>query len=124
VEGIENQATGGSTWWGGGLSGVKGKPVILSVANQVVYSPHDYPATVYAQNWFSAANYPDNLATVWDQNWGYISKTGIAPVLLGEFGTKLATESDQKWLAKLVPYLSSNGMSFAYWSFNPNSGDT
>ena len=124
VEGVENQPDGGSTWWGGGLAGVASKPVTLSVAHQVVYSPHDYPASIYAQTWFSASNYPNNLTAVWDKNWGYIAKQNIAPVLLGEFGSKLETASDRKWLSTMVGYLSSTGMSFAYWSFNPNSGDT
>ncbi|WP_368499076.1 cellulase family glycosylhydrolase [Herbiconiux sp. A18JL235] len=124
VEGVERQPDGSSTWWGGGLSGVAGKPVTLRVANQVVYSPHDYPSTVFNQSWFQAANYPANLAGVWEKNWGFISTKKIAPVLLGEFGTKYETESDKKWLASLVSYLGSKKMSFAYWSFNPNSGDT
>ena len=124
VEGIENQASGSSTWWGGGLSGVAAKPVTLTVANRVVYSPHDYPASVYPQAWFAAADYPANLTAVWDANWGYISKQGIAPVLVGEFGSKLETSSDTQWMNALVGYLSTNQISFAYWSFNPNSGDT
>ncbi|MEH3089990.1 MAG: hypothetical protein PGN24_10475 [Microbacterium arborescens] len=44
--------------------------------------------------------------------------------MLGEFGTKLETASDRKWLSTLVSYLSRTGMSYAYWSYNPNSGDT
>jgi len=124
VEGVENQPNGTSTWWGGGLSGVAAKPVTLTVKNQVVYSPHDYPASVFAQTWFSDADYPANLTAVWDANWGFISKRGIAPVLVGEFGTKLETESDRQWLNALVGYLGTNKTSFAYWSFNPNSGDT
>ncbi|QJU56062.1 cellulase family glycosylhydrolase [Herbiconiux sp. SALV-R1] len=124
VEGVERQPEGSSTWWGGGLSGVASKPVKLSVANRVVYSPHDYPSTVFNQSWFQASNYPANLAGVWEKNWGFISTKKIAPVLVGEFGTKYETESDKKWLASLVSYLGSKKLSFAYWSFNPNSGDT
>jgi endoglucanase len=123
VEGVEKYGNG-STWWGGALGGVKSKPVKLSVANRVVYSPHDYPASLYQQKWFSASNYPNNLPGVWDANWGYIAKSGIAPILLGEFGTKLETSSDKKWLSTMVSYLKNSKMSFAYWSFNPNSGDT
>lgn len=124
VEGVEREADGTSTWWGGGLRGVQTKPVTLAVKNRVVYSPHDYPATVYAQSWFRASNYPNNLPGVWEKNWGYIQTTGIAPVLLGEFGTKYETSSDKKWLTTMVGYLKKRGMGFAYWSFNPNSGDT
>ncbi|BDV29903.1 cellulase family glycosylhydrolase [Microbacterium terricola] len=124
VEGVERESDGTSTWWGGGLRGVRTKPVTLAVNNRVVYSPHDYPATVYPQSWFSASNYPANLPAIWERNWGYIQTKGIAPVLLGEFGTKYETSSDRKWLKTLVRYLDARRMGFMYWSFNPNSGDT
>lgn len=124
VEGIENQATAGGTWWGGGLADAGAKPVTLAVPHRVVYSPHDYPASMFAQKWFSDPAYPANLPAVWDRNWGYLQKQGIAPVLLGEFGTALATASDKAWMASIVSYLQANGMSFAYWSFNPNSAGT
>lgn len=124
VEGIENQGNGTATWWGGGLADAGAKPVVLTTPNRVVYSPHDYPASVYNQKWFSDADYPNNLPGIWDKNWGYLQKQGIAPVLLGEFGTKLETASDKQWMEKIVSYLGSNSMSFAYWSYNPNSGDT
>ncbi|MET1155451.1 cellulase family glycosylhydrolase [Arthrobacter sp.] len=124
VEGIENQGDGTSTWWGGGLADVGAKPVVLSTPNRVVYSPHDYPASLFAQKWFSNPAYPANLPAVWDKNWGYIQKQGIAPILLGEFGSALATESDRQWMKSIVSYLATNKMSYAYWSFNPNSGIT
>jgi endoglucanase len=124
VEGVEKQASAGTTWWGGGLADAKTRPVTLSVKNRLVYSPHDYPASIFPQSWFSAPTYPANLPGVWDRNWGYLATTKTAPVLLGEFGTKLETTSDQQWLATMVGYLKSSGMSFSYWSFNPNSGDT
>ena len=124
VEGVETQASAGSTWWGGGLADVAAHPIRLDVANRVVYSPHDYPSSIYAQSWFAAPSYPANLPAVWTRSWGYLQQQGIAPVLLGEFGTKLQSTSDQQWLATLVSYLKTNQMSFAYWSFNPNSGDT
>ena len=79
IEGIENQGNGTSTWWGGGLADVKNKPVTLATPNRVVYSPHDYPASLFAQKWFSDPSYPNNLPAVWDANWGYIQKQGIAP---------------------------------------------
>lgn len=123
VEGVESVGDD-YYWWGGNLAGVKAKPVTLNTPNQIVYSPHDYPKSVYAQKWFEDANYPNNLESVWDSHWGYIVKENIAPVLLGEFGTKLETDSDKLWLNKMVGYLKDNGISYSYWSFNPNSGDT
>jgi endoglucanase len=124
IEGIENQATAGGTWWGGGLADVGANPVVLTTPNRVVYSPHDYPASLFAQKWFSDPAYPANLPSVWERNWGYLQKQGIAPVLLGEFGSALATDSDKAWMKAIVDYLKTNGMSYAYWSFNPNSGIT
>lgn len=124
VEGVEVQGNGDSTWWGGGLSDVAAHPLTLAVAHQLVYSAHDYPASIFAQPWFRAPNYPANLSAQWDKTWGYLQKQNYTPVLLGEFGSKLETTSDQQWLASLVSYLHHQKMSFAYWSFNPNSGDT
>ncbi len=113
-------------------------PVRLNVSGRLVYSPHDYPASVYPQTWFSAGDYPNNLPAVWDQNWGYLFREGIAPIMLGEFGSKLETTSDQLWFDAIADYLggdldgdgqsdligSQQGPSWTYWSWNPNSGDT
>lgn len=124
VEGVEKSSDGSSTWWGGGLSDVARAPVALDVDGRVVYSPHDYPASIFRQAWFDAPDYPANLDSVWTRNWGFIARNDLAPVLVGEFGTRLETESDADWLAELVGYIDSNDLSFSYWSFNPNSGDT
>ena len=130
VEGVQTY-NGQGTWWGGNLEGVAAHPVVLTDPNKVVYSPHDYPSSVSAQPWFSAANYPNNLPAVWDQNWGYIYKDGIAPVFVGEFGSTLQSTSDQQWIAALVKYMDSpggvggaQGISWGYWDWNPTSGDT
>ncbi|HET9597638.1 MAG TPA: glycoside hydrolase family 5 protein, partial [Anaeromyxobacteraceae bacterium] len=123
VEGIERY-DGATTWWGGNLKGVATAPVRLSVADRVVYSPHDYPASVFPQAWFSDPSYPANLTGVWDAHWGYIARQGIAPVWIGEFGTRDETASDQQWFHALAGYIQGNGLDFAFWSLNPNSGDT
>ena len=65
VEGVESYA-GQNYWWGGNLAGAGAAPVRLNVANKLVYSTHDYPASVHAQSWFSAPDYPANLPAVWD----------------------------------------------------------
>ena len=124
VEGVQYGPDGSATWWGGNLRGVAKKPVILKVKNRVVYSPHEYPSSISDQPWFHTRDYPNNLRSVWERNWGFIATKGIAPVFVGEFGTKLQTKSDKQWLAKLVGYLKDRHISWAYWSFNPNSGDT
>ncbi|MEW1835887.1 cellulase family glycosylhydrolase [Microbacterium sp. NPDC079995] len=124
VEGVQFAPDGSATWWGGNLRGVAKKPVTLKVKNRVVYSPHEYPSSISDQPWFHTSNYPANLPSVWERNWGYIATKKIAPVFVGEFGTKLQTTSDKQWLAKLTAYMKGKGLSWAYWSFNPNSGDT
>lgn len=125
VEGIDCYS-GDCYWWGGNLEGVAKYPVQLNVANRLVYSAHDYPADVASQSWFSDPNYPNNLPGIWDKYWGYIAKQGIAPVWLGEFGTTLATTSDQQWISTLTTYLGkgATGISWTYWCLNPDSGDT
>lgn len=137
VEGVES-GTSGWYWWGGNLSNAGAHPVRLNVGGRLVYSPHDYPASVYPQSWFGASNYPNNLYSIWDSNWGYLFRQGIAPILIGEFGSKLETTSDQLWLNALVTYLKGDlngdgvsdlsagqqGASWTYWSWNPNSSDT
>ncbi len=112
-------------WWGGNLSQAIAQPVRLSVANRLVYAPHDYGISVYdRQPWFREANFPNNLPGVWDMFWGNINKQNVAPIMLGEFGSTLANPLDVQWLTTLMSYLTANGMSFTYWSWNPNSGDT
>ncbi len=132
VEGVNCYGPGGTTnqsecyWWGGNLQGVATYPVQLHVPNRLVYSVHDYPSTVFSHSWFNAPDYPNNLPRVWDSYWGYIYKQGIAPVWVGEFGTKLQTNSDRQWLTRLVSYLGSgaSGLNWTFWCWNPDSGDT
>ncbi|MFJ8685140.1 cellulase family glycosylhydrolase [Micromonospora wenchangensis] len=113
-------------WWGGNLSKAGQFPVRLNVANRLVYSPHEYATSVYEQEWFKTADFPANLPAVWDRYWGYLYKQNIAPIMMGEFGSTLADPRDKVWLEKLMAYTGTgvNGMSFTYWSWNPNSGDT
>ncbi|HEY6072145.1 MAG TPA: cellulase family glycosylhydrolase, partial [Anaerolineales bacterium] len=110
------------TWWGGNLLGAGEFPVRLQVPNRLVYSPHEYPASLYPQLWFSDPNYPNNLPAVWDKYWGYLAAD--TPILIGEFGTRLETEKDRQWLEGLQNYILSKGLSWTFWSLNPNSGDS
>jgi endoglucanase len=112
-------------WWGGNLSAAIDQPVRLNVANRLVYAPHDYAISVFdRQVWFEDPTFPANLPAVWDMFWGKIAKQNVAPIMLGEFGSTLANPLDVQWLNTLMSYLTANGMSFTYWSWNPNSGDT
>ncbi|MCX5421654.1 cellulase family glycosylhydrolase [Streptomyces sp. NBC_00078] len=129
VEGVQTY-DGVSGWWGGNLMGVARYPVQLDLPNRVVYSAHDYATSVAQQPWFSDPAFPGNMPGVWDKYWGYIFKQNIAPVWVGEFGTTLASTTDQKWLTALASYLrptstyGADSFQWTFWSWNPNSGDT
>ncbi len=129
VEGVEKNVPGqklAGHWMGGNLEGVERFPVRLSRSNKVVYSPHEYGAGVFNQPWFSEASFPNNLYSRWETAWNYIATKGIAPVLIGEFGGRQVDSSSKEgiWQRQLVNYIGQKGLSFTYWSLNPNSGDT
>ena len=130
VEGIEGPVAGGQrldrAWWGGNLEGVRHNPVRLSIANRVVYSPHEYGPGVFAQPWFSGPNMAAILADRWQKGFGYIKDANIAPILIGEFGAKnVGTDTvEGRWINQFATYLEQEGISWTYWSWNPNSGDT
>src|SRR5262249_57199359 len=67
-------------WQGGNLIGVASNPVTLSVANQLVYSAHDYGPNPFQQALFNSSTTAASLNAVWGQYWGYISAAGTAPV--------------------------------------------
>lgn len=123
VEGV-SKVGGDVYWWGGNLSAAGKFPVRLSRPSQLVYSAHDYPSSVAPQSWFKAVDYPANLPGVWTTHWGYLAVQNKVPVVLGEFGTRDATDSDRAWLAKLVSYLAARRIGAIYWSLNPESADT
>jgi endoglucanase len=113
------------TWQGGELMTAGKHPIELQVPNRVVYSPHDYGPSVSDQGWFHAKSFPDNLPGFWDEHWGYLAQTGIAPVLVGEFGgPSVGTDTEGEWQRSLVAYLKAHGLSYTYWCWNPNSSDT
>lgn len=144
------------TWNGGALMGVADRPVSLSVADRVAYSPHDYGQSIAAtQAWLAyegrstPVSWPENLYSYFSRSWGFIYEQGIAPLFVGEFGgffgvdgkgqqTKANATYEKQWLQALLTYMSGDfdgngasdipagttGISAAYWSLNPNSGDT
>jgi len=114
-------------WQGGNLIGVATNPVTLSVANQLVYSAHDYGPNLFEQAWFNSSTTTASLDAVWNKYWGYISANGTAPVWLGEFGTdntstdieNTAAGSQGQWFQSLVGYLQNNSaINWTYWALN------
>jgi endoglucanase len=124
VEGIENYH-GDYYWWGGNLEGAKQFPVRLSEPDKLVYSAHDYGPGVWPQSWFQPPSFPKNLRSVWTKHWAYLQLQGIAPVLLGEFGGRsIGRDAEGVWQRSLVDFLKGTRINYAYWAWNPDSGDT
>lgn len=95
-------------------------------------------------------NWPNNLYPIRTFHWGFIFEQNIAPVWVGEFGGQFGYGNDgleypadylvveREWLTTMITYMngdfdgngsssltgSQKGISFAYWSYNVNSGDT
>ena len=112
------------SWYGENLLGVRDFPVRLGVPDQLVYSIHDYPQSVSPQPWFESEDYPANLRLIWDVLFGYIFQEDMAPVLVGEFGSRLATEVDRIWFIEFIDYLTEHDLDFTVWSWNADSSDT
>lgn len=138
-------------WWGGALGGVRDRPVVLNVQNKLAYSPHEYGQSVGGQAWLAydnqtpPANWPNNLYAVWDNHWSFIFYENIAPIWIGEMGGQFGLDGngnltiphripETAWMETLITHLNGKRtaatspigkrMSFAYWSYNPNSADT
>ncbi len=127
VEGVENNVPGQYLtihWQGGNLEGVLKYPVRLSVANKLVYSPHEYGPSVYKQPYFDDQNFPRNLIDRWQIGFHYIASQQKAPILVGEFGGRLNDKKEVIWMREFVKYIHEKNLSFAFWSWNPNSEDT
>jgi endoglucanase len=124
VQGVERSADDWY-WWGGNFLDARSAPVQLDVPGRLVYSPHDYGPGVYAQPWFSAPDFPDNLPAIWGAHWGYLADERIAPVVLGEFGGRsVGDDAEGIWQQALMSYAEQHGIGWLNWSFNPDSGDT
>lgn len=124
VQGVD-QYQGDWYWWGGNLMGVRDSPVELTHPEQLVYSTHEYGPGVYPQPWFWDPTFPDNLPELWDRHWAYVSREGIAPVIVGEFGGRsVGDDREGIWQRSLVSFLRQNNLSYFYWTINPNSADT
>ena len=55
----------------------------------------------------------------------YLQQNGTAPVFVGEFGWRsMGQDAEGVWQRTLVSFLKTNNINYAYWSWNPDSGDT
>jgi endoglucanase len=129
VEGIGGSTPGQKVdahWWGANLEGVRYAPVRLSRPRQLVYSAHEYGPSVYEQPWFSSPHMAAVLRRRWEDEFGFIAREGIAPVLIGEFGGPAVglDTVEGRWQRQFLDYLSRSYLSWTYWSLNPDSGGT
>jgi endoglucanase len=118
---------GDCDWWGGNLEGVAQFPVTLNVANQLVYSAHDYGPTLFQQSWFNSSTTAATLQAHWVKDFAYIYNAKTAPIWVGEFGTgnnatdiqNTAAGSEGQWFSDLVQFLAANpSMNWTYWALN------
>ncbi len=112
-------------WWGGNFRGAREYPIKPKHGtSQIVYSPHDYGPSVYAQTWFDKDFTEQTLLDdYWYDTWAYINKEDIAPELIGEWGGFI--EGDNlKWMLLLRDYMIKNHINHTFWCLNTNSGDT
>lgn len=133
VEGVgDNPNCSGNTahWWGGNLEPVACTPLSESMIpkNKLVLSPHVYGPDVNWQNYFSDSNFPNNMASIWETQYGYLRQKGYT-IIPGEWGGKFATnggsQQDPVLQNALVNYWKGKGIcNTFYWDLNPNSGDT
>ena len=118
-------------WWGGNLRGVREYPIVPdSGTSQIVYSPHDYGPSVYAQKWFylddKTRTFDEQslLDDYWYDTWAYINEENIAPLLIGEWGGHMDGTENQQWMEILRDYMIKHHINHTFWCLNPNSGDT
>ena len=128
VEGVGNASTSATApaYWGKNFTEASLAPVELP-ASRLVYSPHVYGPSVADMGYFHAADFPRNLAGVWQAHFGHLLDAGHN-VIIGEFGghyDDARARGDVAWHDALVTWMLERGArDFFYWALNPNSGDT
>ncbi|MDE6092289.1 MAG: cellulase family glycosylhydrolase [Ruminococcus sp.] len=113
-------------WWGGNFRGAREYPITPKHGtSQIVYSPHDYGPSVYAQTWFDKDFTTQTLLDdYWYDTWAYINAEDIAPELIGEWGGHMDGAENQKWMELLRDYMIEHHINHTFWCLNTNSGDT
>jgi endoglucanase/chitinase len=92
----------------GDLSLAARLPVGLIVPHKIVYSIHDYPATIGG---FRPDAGVQKIALM-NKTWGYLVHDRIAPVIVGEMGASMVTPQDQRWANTLIAYVNGNLAAF------------
>ena len=98
-------------------------PVHLGDMTKLVYSPHVYGPGVYNQDYFKAADFPNNMGAVWESHFGFVAEATHQPIVVGEMGGWYLNE-DKKWQDWAIDYMERKGISLFYFALNPGSEDT
>jgi len=116
-----------NSWWGGNLRAVADYPIDFGSRErnrQIIYSPHDYGPTVYAQPWFGGGfTYESLYGDYWHDAWLYITEDNIAPLLIGEWGGFM-TGDNLTWMTYMRQLIAQYHLNHTFWCYNANSGDT
>jgi len=124
------QYNGLAGWWGAVHLGFLDHPLTLTVAHQLVLQIHEYGRDVSDQPWYHAATFPANLeADDWNKFWEFIHTQSLAPIWVGEWGSKDdPTEPyyslDHPWLQAFHDFIKTKQFSWTWWTWSPLSSDT
>ena len=106
-------------WWGGDLGGVRKYPIDLQNEDfnkRVVYAPHIYGPSVYMMDYFKDPDFPMNLPTVFEDQWGFAQDQTGRAVVLGEWGGSISTNP-------LMEQVSSSSLSLIKVTFLGSHAD-
>jgi aryl-phospho-beta-D-glucosidase BglC (GH1 family) len=106
---------------GNDLSGVRTRPVVLDVAERVVYSAHVYAWSGWGSRdgRYAKRSYASFIQAM-RKYWAYLVEEDIAPVWVGEFGApRHPGEGDANYWSNLLRYLKRIDADFGYWAINP-----
>jgi endoglucanase len=102
------------------LSGVRERPVVLSIPNRVVYSVHIFSWSGWGSlSPYSSRPYPSFVRDM-VHNWAWLSEGNIAPVWVAEIGaSQQPGDGEKHYWGNLMKYLEIMDADFGYWAINP-----
>lgn len=101
--------------WSDNVGPAVQRPVTLSVADKVFYTPHFY--NVY--KWWPNVDFKQYM----DECLGRTVRAGL-PVIIGEWGYNEHDEGDVRWLGDFTAYVRELGVTNCmYWALNENAGE-
>eukprot|EP01132_Coremiostelium_polycephalum_P009107 gene9107-11159_t len=127
IEGIQSNpicTSPENNWWGGNMEPVKCFPIYLAEPQRIVWAPHTFCSSVFDQAYFNDANYPNNMPSIWENQFGFLSSHYYG-LVMGEWGCKVNSTKNDKWVKAFANYLNSkNVTNHLFFALNPDSADT